>query len=76
MGRGVDDYLYEKSYFVDENWIISIVTWSPIEERAYYAENRFTITTRKKVGKRFKTVVVRVEETNEDLIVLLVHVED
>lgn len=72
----VYEWLEEKSNVVDQYWVMSVVKWAPRERRTYYGRNRFTIEIPRKIdGKKVK-ILLRVEETESELVVLLVHMED
>ncbi len=69
-------WLEEKSDVIDQHWIMSVVKWTPTERRNYYGKNRFTIEIPRKIdGKKVK-ILLRIEETESELVVLLAHLED
>lgn len=72
----VYEWLEEKSNVVDQYWIMSVVKWAPRERRNYYDGNRFTIEIPRKVGGKKVKILLRVEETESELVVLLAHLED
>gem|GEM_PF-5327373 len=59
------------------NQILSVVRWTPESWRNYYKckPRRFTVEFRRKVGGQIKRVLVRVDETEEELVILLCHSE-
>jgi len=56
--------------------IVSAVLGSPSSFRRQYEAHRFLITLQRKVGSTKKRILIRVEETDDEFTVLLVHVED
>jgi hypothetical protein len=69
--------LEEKWYLgISEGWIRSVVENSQSEDRNYYEENRFWIGISRRVDGRRKRIILRVEETEDELVVLLAHLED
>jgi hypothetical protein len=56
--------------------IISAVLGAPASMREYYEANRFAITLLRKVGNSRKKILIRVEETDVEFVVLVVHAED
>ncbi len=72
------EWLRGKDDIVDASWIISVVLGTPHGERDYYDKdrNRFLIRVRRKVGNRKKSIILRVEETDTEYVVLLPHMED
>jgi hypothetical protein len=56
--------------------IISSVLGAGASMREYYEANRFAITLLRKVGSSRKKILIRVEETDIEFVVLVVHAED
>jgi hypothetical protein len=56
--------------------IISAVLGAPASMQEHYEANRFAITLLRKVGNSRKKILIRVEETDVEFVVLVVHAED
>ena len=78
LTSGAYEWIRGKDNVVDSTWIISVVLGTPHSERQYYDKkrNRFLINAKRKVDNRKKSITLRVEETDTEYAVLLLHLED
>jgi hypothetical protein len=72
----VHGWLEAKADLIGYDSVISVVRWTPRKERRYYTDNRFTISVVRKTNHQKKRIIIRVEETETKLVVLLIHAED
>jgi hypothetical protein len=73
-----DVYLWLESHasIASSEVIISAVLGAPANMREHYGARRFAITLLRKVGSSRKKILIRVEETEVEFVVLVVRAEE
>jgi hypothetical protein len=73
-----DVYLWLESHqnIATPEVIVSAVLGAPASMREQYKTHRFSITLLRKVGSSRKKILIRVEETDVEFVVLVIHAEE
>ena len=77
----IDPRIYQRtiprhSRFINQQWLESLVSWTPHSEREYEGPDHFRITAYKKTNGKIVKVTVRVHERKTDFWIGIVHTED
>lgn len=77
----VDPRIYQRTMprhrrFINQQWLESLVWWTPRSEREYESPDHFKITAYKKTNGKVVRITLRVHERKEDFWIGIVHTED